>query len=41
MEKNIYRLIEKSSNLYPNKIFLRDINKKLDLTYETNFRIYT
>ena len=34
MEKNIYRLIEKSSSLYPNKIFLRDINKKLDLTYK-------
>ncbi len=34
MEKNIYRLIEKSSNLHPNKIFLKDINKKLNLTYE-------
>ena len=28
MEKNIYRLIEKSSNLHPNKIFLKDINNK-------------
>ena len=29
MEKNIYRLIEKSSNLHPNKIFQRDIIKNL------------
>ena len=32
--KNILRLIERSSNLYPNKIFLRDINKEFNLTYK-------
>ena len=34
MEKNIFRLIEKSSNLYPNKIFLKDVHKKFDFTYK-------
>ncbi len=32
--ENILRLIERSSNLYPNKIFLRDINKEFNLTYK-------
>ena len=34
MEKNIFRLIEKSANSHPNKIFLRDVNKKINLSYK-------
>ncbi len=34
MEKNIFRLIEKSANSHPNKIFLKDVDKKINLTYK-------
>lgn len=34
MGKNIFRLVEKTSNLYPNKVFLKDTNKKYNITYQ-------
>ena len=34
MEKNIFRLIEKSANSHPNKIFLKDVNRKINLSYK-------
>lgn len=34
MQKNIFRLIEKSSALYPKKIFLKDVNEEFDVTYK-------
>jgi long-chain acyl-CoA synthetase len=34
MRKNIFSLLEKSGKKYSNKIFLKDINKKCDLTYK-------
>ena len=40
MEKNIFRLIEKSSNLYPNKIFLKDVHKKFDFTYKQTLEFF-
>ena len=34
MEKNIFRLVERTSKLYPNKVFLKDINKEYNITYK-------
>ena len=34
MEKNIFRLVEKTSKSYPNKVFLKDINKEYNITYD-------
>ena len=32
--KNIFGIIKRSSILYPNKIFLKDINKEFNFTYK-------
>ena len=34
MVKNIFRLIERTTYSYPQKIFLKDINKQINFSYD-------